>query len=203
MSLPTSFQPSQPQVVQAAFVFLVPCNEGEGPRLQSELKNLESKLASGVWDRNDRSSVEKLVEQCAAHIKSVCAKNSPHIAELQLICVQKEDMYMGVYEATSLLVQRERGWQETMDVAASIPQNHSLCQSRNQLAPLFEEASLSKVRFDLVLKQTAAEMNIKFDPSPLKHLFRAAEKTQMKTQNVGRADNVFDIVRGIDSIHAG
>ncbi len=80
-----------------------------------------------------------------------------------------------------------------------MPHQLNFSQSRNQIVPLYEDAIVVKSKFDPVFQQVAVDAahGVQFYPSPLKHIFRAQEKTVMKNGTIGRSNNVYDIVRGM------
>eukprot|EP00947_MAST-08B_sp_MAST-8B-sp1_P003059 g3059.t1 len=168
--------------------FLPPSLEPGTKQLQLELLELESANIFAALTDVDRGRLEDLLEEVRKHIE---AKKESALPMLEKILVLRDELggeYLDVYAAVGKLTQKERGYDDAMDVYEAAQAAHpgpagGLSQpAGSSISELYVSAVKTKPAFDRYVSRVANNAKVKgeFKAGPLKHIFRTLEKTLMK-----------------------
>lgn len=178
--------------------YIPPSKKDAAVRFQTDLQKLEDKLQASSWNDKDRSDVRVLIDKTSKFLDKYKKKNDKKsLGVLQAVQATLETKFEGIYTAAKDLIKDEPSWEKVMKLGEKFQKSGDFCQARNVLIPLYEDAHSVKREFDAALSQVSASSGAKFHSSALKHLYRCVEKTVMRSENVGRSDNVYDIVRAM------
>ena len=188
-----------------------PCGLDMGTKhIHVGLRGLQTKItpgaaADGSWSDDDYDMVDDLLETATAYIQTRKDETAQYIDVLMNVIDKLQAKYTPTYIAVGGLIALEEGYAEAIALFTNVTDIHctsgdigSMCQGMNHLSQLYMAAAKIQPRFDEKLERIANASKGVFTKSPLKNLFRAVEKTVMKHSQdptLGRADNVYDIVR--------
>jgi hypothetical protein len=185
-----------------------PCGyDGDTKHIHAGLRGLEDKVRMGSdaddsWSDNDNDMAKHYLEEAVAYINTRKENTAQNVDLLMAVVSELRLGFTSIYNAVGDRIAKERGYADAIaffaNLQGALGSPGSMCQGRNHLIALYLDGANIKPLFDELIGKIAKASKGVFKESPLKHLFRAVEKTAMKLAtdpNLGRADNVYDIVR--------
>ena len=173
--------------------------------IHAGLRALEGKVRMGPgadmsWSDDDNDMVNRFLEGAEAYLHTRMEETAKHVDLLKAAENTLRLGFTNIYDAVGERIAKEGGYAKAIAlfIRLQCTIQGSMRQSMNHLSQLYIAAAKIKLRFDNELEKIAKASKGVFKASSLKHLFRALEKTVVKHStdpNLGRADNVFDIVR--------
>jgi hypothetical protein len=185
-----------------------PCGvDAATKHLHAGLRRLEAKLANETWSVDDISALDSLLGDVSEYLHKRKEKTALDLDHIKSVENELRTSFTNIYSAVADRIASEPGnaeaialFNEMSDTMEDNPRGRhaSMCQGRNKLHALYTDGNATKPPFDQIMAAIAQATDGEYMPSPLKHLFRAAEKMYMKPSrdpNLGRSDTVYDIVR--------
>jgi serine/threonine protein kinase len=169
------------------------------------LRGLEDKVRMGPdagrsWSDDDTGLVNHFLEEAEAYLHMRMGETANNVDLLTDVVEKLQLEFISIYDAVGKRIAKERGYAEAIALFLRLQCTiqGSMRQSVNDLLQLYIAAAEIKPRFDSELEKIAKASKGVFKTSSLKHLFRTLEKAAVRhstDKNLGRADNVYDIVR--------
>ena len=194
---------------------LVPRDSKEGKRLFEEMNEIELELKeSGFLSDKLYSKFQKVLAEAreffARRIRMYEKTLKGNEAALCQICTlinSLDDMYRQSYEnifETQIAIGEEEGFKAWVKWATKtqkkLKKNSTgrLTNTTSVLPKLYAEAVKVMPRYEEIGNEIAQKTGATFTMGPLKHIFRALEKTAFRHDEALRwkCDNVYDLVRG-------
>jgi len=178
--------------------------QDESTVLQANLRQFEQKMATNAtWNVEERKAVKEHLRSAKIYLDKCKDSAVNQIDVLKKVRTELETEYVAAYKAVKdIITKRDSAWASILALGKKLEDQNvqGFCQDRNGLVNLYSDAIKTKPTFDAVFQNIARQTNGSISIGPLKHMFRALEKTVMKPADdntLNRADNVCDVVRGM------
>ena len=169
--------------------------------LHGELRSHEITLKMGdgaekSWSDSTIAEVGYLLSKVRAYVDTRKENTPRDLDHMKSVVAKLQDKYKPIYIAVYKLVATEPGFAGVIALFSELQDStnsQDLCQNRNDLVTLHVDGATIILAFNAIIEGIALATQGVSTTTPLKHLFRAAEKCALKSSNDptrNRADNV-------------